>query len=263
MTSTHLARGRGESARRAPYQPFLTHRAETHASDLAALPVRILHSLVYLPVTDPLQGQSPSVSSTLLPCCPTHQEIRTYPWTWADHITCFDHKMWQKWWHANSRPGNIHFYPWKPITRLQGNSRHHTGERGHIETAWMIRHYSERGHTEDYQGPRLLSWNSAVLSNPAQTPAGNTKGVTPTDVTQSRRAGQTSPAQAPNPQGGEKQQIIIVLSHKCGGGVRLWFIIRNTHLVFVPTFGTEFLKPLKFPEWETSSVIYKELLLNL
>lgn len=94
---------------------------------------RILHTLVCLPVTEPLQGQSPSVSSALLSCCPTQREIRTYPWTWADRVTCVDHRMWQKWWYANSRPGNIHFHPWKPITRLQGNSRHHSGERPYRE----------------------------------------------------------------------------------------------------------------------------------
>ena len=95
---------------------------------------RILHTWVCLPGTDPLQGQSPSVSSTLLPCCPTRQEIRTYPWTRADCVTCVDHRMWQKWWYANSRPGNIHFHPWKPITRLQGKFKtSHWRERPYRE----------------------------------------------------------------------------------------------------------------------------------
>lgn len=105
MTSTHLAKGHGESARRAPYQPFLIHRAETYSSDLPALAGRILHSLVYLPVIDPLQGQSPSVSSTLLPCCPTHQEINTslnlgwppdllWPQNVAEVVTC-QFQAWQ------------------------------------------------------------------------------------------------------------------------------------------------------------------------
>lgn len=65
---------------RASYQPFLIHTADTYASDLRAL-LELGFSttnLVYLSVTGSLQGQSPSIPSTLLPCCSAHQEIRTY-----------------------------------------------------------------------------------------------------------------------------------------------------------------------------------------
>lgn len=138
MTSTHLAKGnngpRAEPCVSAPSHPQSRSCASGHpAAARADSPTPGSACLGQILSKD-------SLHQFLYPApqyCPTHQEIRTYPWTRADRVTCVDHRMWQKWWYANSRPGNIHFLPLKPINRLQGKFKtSHWRERPHRGPRW-------------------------------------------------------------------------------------------------------------------------------
>ena len=99
-----------------------------------------------------------------------------------------------------------------------------------------------------------MIWNPIEPFNPAQP---LDKGVAPTDdATMGRKTIQFCPNSWPLNVG-----LWKIINHYCfrpqnWGDMILWFIIRNTYLVFFPISGAELWKPLEFPKWKEPAWVY-------